>query len=191
MATQTFTATYSFEYRFKCEHCGQISQWETACFREQTEYKDSVFKSEESRLFAENEFDKEFEKKVPQLQQEVEDGKYNAVYSDFTGQCPNCKKRQSWGKVETLSSMADDGIYGFFIALLTMYGWSSVFDTSIDVLLKICLVMLSILGTAVCIYFFYQVIKVIILRFRLAIKYDSKNANVQNKPEFRWPNIHR
>ena len=187
MATQTFTATYSFEYRFKCEHCGQISQWETDSFREQTEYKDSDFESEESRLFAENEFNKEFAKKVPQLKQEVEDGKYNAVFEGLKCQCTKCKKWQSWGKAPDISGINVSGVFWGMLIIVSLLG--SVFNATKPIMERIFSFMGCVCGTLLFLFSLNSLFKQV--KEIWAFKRDTENVTAQNKPEFRWPNIPR
>ena len=187
MAKYTFTAIYSFKYRFQCEHCDQTTEWKNTCFRGQTEYQASVFEGKELRLAAEKQFIDEFlKKKVPALREQVKTGEYNVVYGNLDGCCPNCKKRQSWEKEEDLGWIFGGGA---FLGVLALIAWG-MFNSGADTgngKKQLAGLLLGLFGAGG--FLFSMFLGILGARRKAAIMSDTENVTVRRKPEFSWPHI--
>lgn len=187
MAKHTFTAAYSFKYRFQCEHCGQTTEWKDACFREQIEYEAAAFEGKEIRLVAEKQFIEDFnKKKVPALRAKVEAGEYNVVYGDLDGRCLNCKKQQSWETIEGLGWIFGGGAFLGILALIAwgMYNSGAVSGNGKRQLAGLLLGLFGAGGFLLCMF-----LGIWRARKNATIRRDMQNVTVQRKPEFSWLSV--
>jgi uncharacterized membrane protein len=185
MATYNFTAAYKFQYRFTCEHCGQTTGWLPAMITQQEQYTSQPFEGKGIRLAAEENFKKEFARKVPDLREKIEAGDYT-IPVGLSSKCPTCKKRQSWEKVTELGWLVVVLIICVALAFVGMGMFNSGAESGnghrqLAGLIIGILFAVAALGGVIALI--SGVVK------KAAIRRDMEKTTVRNKPEFNWPEI--
>ncbi len=186
MATHKLTAAYGFQYRFKCEHCGQTTEWLSAMLSEEKEYQSVPLEGKELRLAAGKEFLAEFvEKKVPALREKVEAGDYT-IPVELDGKCPFCKKQQSWEKVSGTGSI----LFAIALCVILAFVGRGIFISGAEAgnghrqLAGLIVGISFALGGLVSV-----IVLILAVVKKAAIQRDMEKTTVRNKPEFNWPEI--
>jgi hypothetical protein len=187
MATHTITSVYNFQYRFKCEHCGQTTEWLPASLQEDSEYKSGLLEGKRNLPIIQQQTDKEFvSRKVPALRKRVEAGEYDLPFGGLDSRCPACKKRQSWEKGMGVGTMAAIIIVAGGIA---MFGWSMFTSGASTGNGKRQLAGLIIGGFGALGFLTMLISGIYEVRKKIAVSRDSAHVTVRLKPEFNWSKI--
>ena len=188
MAVYDFTGYDDFKYRFQCEHCRQTTQWQNARLFETYSHKDYGNEDLEIRYRINAAFNEAFKERVPILRQEVEAGKYDAVFDRLDGCCPNCKKMQSWAKRPIGCWLYFTAVASGFLSVFM--GYTIYISMSEGIQLQpmhLGIVVFLVFGVLFFFSSLYLIIDSIIRNSKR--KLDSRNVTTRNKPEFSWSNM--